>query len=92
MPTAAHWVEFQACGHDETQKTVDAYRHFIPAPNLGRFAIWAPSITVIAEMRIPPGAVACTGLYVGNQRYLVVGGFGAVYCKIGRAGPYCTER
>ncbi len=89
MPAAAHWVEFQACGHDETEKSTDVYRHFVPAPNLGRFAVWASAVTVIAEMRIPPGAVACTGIYVGNQRYLVVGDFAAVYCKIAPQGPYC---
>ena len=91
MPAYAQWVEFQACGHDETQKAPNIYRHFMPAPNLGRFALWAPSVSVIAEMRIPPGAVACTGIFVIGQRYLVVGDFATVHCKIAPEGPYCKE-
>ncbi len=101
MPAAAHWVEFEACGRTEESLAIAAgekpldgthpYEYFSNAPNLGRLWIWVTPGMIVSELRVPAGRVACTGIAVGPHRYLVIGDFYSVVCKIKPERPYCKE-
>ncbi len=91
MPAYAYWVEFEACGRTGKPETLAEYGHFAAAPNLGRMFIWVTPGLVVSEMQVPSGAVACTGIAIGGFRYLVLGDYGAVICKLTAAEPYCKE-